>query len=254
MAALRAAAASSPAASAARRSSASCAVGGRGGRPRLLPARCSSAATLLGVAGCRGGVGRRPLLELELQLEQRLLEDRDAALGSLGIEPLRRVGRDLLGGQHRGARLGELALQLQHPRLVGAGAGLGDGVLERRPQLDDLALQRRAAGVALRRRHPCSAAICCLELDRAALELLGLRRLLLERRDARLHVVRVDLARRLGPQVGQHALQLGAALVGAGAPPSRSSAIAASRSLTCDCSASSSAFRSAATPSSCGSP
>ena len=129
------------------------AVGGRGGRAGLLQLLLQRR-DAVGVAGCRGGVGGRPLLELQLQLEQRLLEDRDAALGGVGIEPLGRVGRGLLGGQHRGARLGELALQLQHPLLVAPGAALGRRVLERHPQLDDLALQRLPAGVGLRRRRP----------------------------------------------------------------------------------------------------
>ena len=207
-------AASSPAASAARRSSASSAVGGRGGRPGLLQLLLQRRDPV-GVAGCRGGVGRRPLLELELELEQRLLEDRDAALGRLGIEPLG-ASAATCSAASTAARASASSRSSSSTRSSSApGAASADAFSSADPQLDDLAFQRHPAGVAL------GAAILerrdlRLEIDRAALQLLGLAGLLLERRDARLHVLGVDLARRLGPQVGQHALELGAPLVGTG--------------------------------------
>ena len=186
------------------------AVGGRRGGAGLLQLALQRGGPL-GVPGVGGA--RRPRLELQLQLEQRLLEDRDPALGRLGIEPLRRGGGDLLGRQHGGARLGQLALQLHHPLLVRALLRLRRRLLEGCAQLDDLALQGLPASVGLR------AAILercdlLLQLPGTTLQLLGLACLVLQPGDARLHVLGIDLARGLGPQIGEHALQLGPALVG----------------------------------------
>ena len=135
---------------------------------------------------------------------------------SLRIEPRRPVRDGLLGSQHGLARLGQLLLELEHARLVIAGVGLGGGLLQCRLQLGDLLLHGGPAGVVRRAAACLQRRYLLLELGRTPLELLRVLRLLLERGHPRLHVVRVDLARRLGAQVGQHALQLGAALVGAG--------------------------------------